>query len=222
MDAQRRAVGTARAAASGAQLHPVLRGLVGWPTLRDSCVDEPSPLIRPSRAGVVAANHQVGRPVLPSGPIHDRADELAGNTRASSCRSHPHRNQLNPSLSDRLSADDTDILRRFLRQESQRNLSQAGLPALGWGIDPVGIARTEGCWRLGQRRQPHRPKPLPVGRSDPRDVHPAETSKRAGWSTVRISAAECDRPICGYLESGRRTGVWPASVRVPAEKSQGS
>jgi hypothetical protein len=58
----------------------------------------------------------VGRPVLTSGPIHDRADELTGNTRASSCRSHPDRNQFNPSLSDRLSADDTDHLRRFLRQ----------------------------------------------------------------------------------------------------------
>jgi hypothetical protein len=33
---------------------------------------------------------------------------------------------------------------RFLRQESQRNLSQAGLPAFGGGIDPVGISRTEG------------------------------------------------------------------------------
>ena len=33
-------------AESGAQLHPMLWGLVGWPTLGDPCVDEPSPLIR--------------------------------------------------------------------------------------------------------------------------------------------------------------------------------
>ena len=167
-----RAVGTARAAASGAQLHPVLRGFVRCPTRRDSGVDEPSPFIRLSRASVVAANHQVGRPALASGPIHDRADELTGNTRASSCRSHPHRDQFNPFLSDRLSADDTDHLRRFMRQESQRNLTQAGLPALGGGIDPVGMSRTEGRRRLGQRRWSNRPKRLPIGRSDPRDVHP--------------------------------------------------
>lgn len=44
--------------------------------------------------------------------------------------SHPHRNQFNPVLSNGLPADDTDHLGHFLRQGSQRNLGQAGLPAL--------------------------------------------------------------------------------------------
>jgi len=94
----RRAVGTARRGDVGGQFHLVLRGLVVWPTLWDSCVDEPSPFIRLSRADVVAANHQVGRPVLAIGPIHHLGDELTRKTRLGrSQRTAPQPGELRPA-----------------------------------------------------------------------------------------------------------------------------
>jgi hypothetical protein len=83
-----------RVAASDGQLHPALRWLVSWPTLRYPLVDESRSLVRLSRASVIAANHQVDHAVPASGPARHRIDESPGNTLASSCRSHPHGDEL--------------------------------------------------------------------------------------------------------------------------------
>lgn len=94
---------------------------------------------------------------------------------------------------DKLSADDPDHRRAFVRQESQRNLGQAGLPAFSGGVDPVVIARTERRWGLGQRRQPHRPKPLPIGRPDPRYLHQPDPSKDRMFERPQFGTTEATR-----------------------------
>ena len=71
----------------------------------------PSPFIRLSRAGA-ATHHQVGRPVLAGGPIHDRVDDLTGNTRASRSGATTSRSAQPTSLR-RAVRYDTDHLRWF-------------------------------------------------------------------------------------------------------------
>lgn len=140
-------------------------------------VDEARSLIRTSRASVVAPNHQVGHAVLGGGPVRDRVDELASNTCAPRCWIHPHGDELHPFLFDELPADDTDHRRAFVGQQSERDVGQARRPALSGGVDPVVIARAEGCGSFGKRRQSHRPKRLPIVSPDLRNLHQPDVSK---------------------------------------------
>ena len=97
----RRAVGTARrggvrcAVPSGAPRARRLANPLGFLCRRTS------PFIRLSRADVVAANHQVGRPVLaigPIGPIDHLGDELTRKTRLGrSQRTAPQPGELRPA-----------------------------------------------------------------------------------------------------------------------------